>query len=148
MSGQLDSIHVGHHVIEVVEGCHVVVHRQTQFGQPAQGLQVGGRFGPIDHLTQLVGPEREVACGRHRCILLAKRPGRCVAGVDVGLLPGHLLSSIQRFKGREAQVDLTAYLQHRRRPVGEAFGDVRDGADVGRDVLTHLPGTSGGCLCK
>ena len=135
MAGGRNQLHVGHDLVEVGEALHPVVHRQAEGGKPGQGVAVRPQLGPTDHLTQLVGPEREVPGGGHRCVLLAERAGGRVAGVHVDLLVGRLLRGVQRCEGGQAHVDLAAHLHHRRGAIGQAYGNVSDGPDVGRDVL-------------
>ena len=146
VSGVLHPGHMGHHLLEVGKPVEVLVDRKAERGQPGQAVAVRTQVGAADHLTQLVGPEGEIPSGGHRSVLLAQRARRCVAGVDVGPLPGRRLGGVQSFEGRPAHVDLAPHFHNGRRPVGQAVWDVPDGADVGCDVLSHPTVAPGGRL--
>ncbi len=70
-------------------------------------------------LADAVDPQRERARGGDRRVLLAQRPGGCVARVRGELLVRAGQPLVQLTEPRERQVDLAAHLEHRGRVVSE-----------------------------
>ena len=103
--------------------------------------------GAADHLAELVHPEREVAFGGDRRVLLAQAAGGGVARVDEQPLPVGRGDLVHPLEAGHWQVDLAPDLQHvryhgaLRRP--QALGDRADGRHVRRDVLAHPPVAAG-----
>ena len=90
------------------------------------------------NLAQAVGKKTQRPLGRNAGVELAHRTGSGIAGVDEGFQPTLPLLLIQSLKIISAHVHLTAHLQHRWHRVGQAQGNLTDGANVLGDVLTHF----------
>ena len=97
---------------------------------------VGRELRPADHLTELVGPERQPPLGGHRRILLAQAAGGGIARVDERAFTGRFVFDVERLEHRRRHVHLAPHLDDLRH-VGtpEPLGYVLDGAHVARDVL-------------
>ncbi len=103
VAGGLDSQHVGYHVVKVGQPHGPVVHRQAEVAEPQERLvMTGGLLSTTvtGNLTDLIGPEREVAGVRYRRILLPQGTRRSVARVHERLFPARLTDTVQLRKRR------------------------------------------------
>ncbi len=135
----------GEHLVERGDRRHVRVDREAEAGDPPQGLAVAGEVRTAVHEPELVGPEAEAAGGGDGGVLLAQRARPGVAGVDERAQPSIELGPLQPLEDRQRHVDLTAHLEHRRRPF-QPHRHRLDRGDVVRDILAHLPVAPGGGL--
>ncbi len=101
--GGLDGHHMVDHVVKVGQPHGPVVHRQAEVAEPPERLVVTGRLRSTTvtcNLTYLIDPEREVAGGRYRRILLPQGTRRSVARVHERLFVGRLTGAVQLSESR------------------------------------------------
>ncbi len=67
----LPALAEGHHVVDVVERADLGVHREAELAEKLEGLLVAGHRRSALDLAELVGPQRQLAPGGDRRILLA-----------------------------------------------------------------------------
>ena len=155
-----DAVDLVVEVVAVLQPAHAVLVDLLQPGQAldlrvdgqaegpdvVQGLVMGGEGRPAPDLAELVGPQRQVASGRDRRVLLAQRARRGVAGVHVAGQALALLFLVERVPRRDGHVDLAPDLQHVGGVARELLGDLGQGGHVGGDVLAHPTVAPGGGL--
>ena len=107
---------------------------------------VAGELGAVDHLAELVAPERQLALLGDPRVLLTQTAGRGIARVGEARLPGSGGTLVERLEAGEGHVDLAAHIDHRRRTRAELVRQRGDGGHVGRDVLAHPSVATGGGL--
>ena len=107
---------------------------------------MGDEAGATPDLAQLVAPEGEPPGGGDGGILLPQRPGRGVAGVDVGAQARLDLRGVEPLELGDGHVDLAAHLDHLGRPGGQPRRQHLDGGHVGGHVLAGPPVAAGGGL--
>ncbi len=134
------------HLLDGVEHPGLGVHREPQLAQEPEGVLVAGHGWATHDLAELVAPHRQLALGRDRGVLLAERAGRGVAGVDERRLARSGGPLVEGVEGGRGHVHLAPHFEDLGGAGGQGLGDDVDGADVCRDVLPHLPVTTGGGL--
>ena len=120
--------HMGLHRSQIVQAGRVLVDGQAQRRQPVQRLHVGTEGGPALGVAELVAPERQAPLGGHPGILLAKRAGGRIAGVDICLLAPLDLAGVEPLEGGETQDHLATHFEDWGGRPAEPDGYVGDGA--------------------
>src|SRR5690606_12005890 len=119
---------------------HLVVRRGGQAPGLEQVVSVGpAGVAPGEALQRADAVHQHVqrAGGGHARVLLPQRTGRRVARVGEGLVAGGHQAGVELLELLHREEDLAPDLhQVGHLLAGEPVGDLRDGADVGRDVLT------------
>src|SRR6185437_1823432 len=106
-------------------------------------LGLGGQFG---NLTPGVCEEVQRPAGGDGGIKLAHRAGGAIARIGVGRLAVLFLPLVQGLEGLVGHIDLAAYFQHGRRLALQPERNVRDGAQIGGNVLAFHAVAAGGAL--
>ena len=103
---------VGEHVVERREHLHLGVHREPERAEERQRLGVRGERRHALDLTELVRPERQVAVGGDRRVLLAQAARRGVARVHEQPRARGLGRLVEPLEAGHRHVHLAADLEH------------------------------------
>ena len=119
-------------------------NRQAEGGQRVEHASMCRRHFPACDITQAVGEELERAAGRHRRIKLPDTPCGRIARIDQRLVAtgGGLRVVLRQIVA--THVHLATHFQHRRRIATQAQGNLPDGAQILRHVLSGRAIAAGG----
>ncbi|CAB4944426.1 unannotated protein [freshwater metagenome] len=129
-------------IVEAAQHFHFRVNGKTEPAEELKNLVMFSEFWSADNFAKLITPERKVATGRHRCILLTKRTSRGISRIDVSLVPRFNLRCIQFVERRDRHVDLAANFKNFGTSFRKPVRNAGDRLHVCSDILANATVTA------